>query len=398
MNKKAFAVCAGAFLGILMLGVAVAGINPANPGLPGVDTSLTGNDNNFYASLGTVTSNKGSVLCVACHTRNPAARTQYRVNKGGWNYVGSHFVTRNFADTAKGGGYTDGTSPKNVRRTTNNYIGDNVGQQNPGLMTVANGWYAMPQYGRLTAGVIDNNWPAGVAIGANAAQMICESCHNIVNNIGPNKLIATGFANGATTTGAGLDTKGTTTPVLCFGCHGAMDSGVNAEWQYHPVATGVTWVGTQHHRNSQGATGTGRYFGSATPLAGHNMGQMDPAYYTATQQMWAAGPGSLTAARALQWTGSRMKAVADNNQILSTTGGSQLLCTNCHRAHNTDSSVGATILMRGDLAISATTLIGLEPVPTSATNAYTGLTRMADQGGRGAAFNSTNSLCLTCHQ
>ncbi|MDD5760913.1 MAG: hypothetical protein PHP88_00180, partial [bacterium] len=95
----------------------------------------------------------------------------------------------------------------------------------------------------------------------------------------------------------------------------------------------------------------------------------------------------------------RVKAMNDNNQVRPSTG--QLLCTNCHRAHNADSSAGATILMRGDLAISATTLIGNEPVPAAAGTAYTGLARMADPndtGTRAGAINSTNALCLACHQ
>jgi hypothetical protein len=398
MKSKAIAILALVSLcGAAFLGAAFAGINPANPGLPNVDTSLTGTDNNFYASLGTVPGQRGSVMCVACHTRNPAARTAYRSTKANWNYVGSHFVTRDFTDTAKGGGYTDGTTPKNVRRTTNTYIADNVGQQNAGQMTVTNGWYGLPEFGRLTGGVIDNNY---TSVTTNAGQMICESCHNIVRNIGPAKLLATAFANGAATSGAGTDTKGTSTPVLCIGCHGRMDSNLNAEWQYHPIPTGTTWVGTQHHRNTVGSTGPANayYFGATAPSA-TNMAAMARADYTPTVQMWAAGPGTLVDHNPIVYTGSRMKTVADNNQIMPTpVTNQQLLCTHCHRAHNADSSAGATILMRGDLAISAYTLIGNHAVPAAATTAYTGVYRMQDAGGRASTINSTNALCLACHQ
>lgn len=405
MKSKAIALLALVSLGVLaFVGAAFAGINPASPGLPVVDTSLTGTDNNFYSSLGSaIPANYGSVMCVACHTRNPAARTLYRTNKTNWNYVGSHFVTRNFADTAKGGGYTDGTSPKNVRRGTNIYIADNA---TVGTMTIANGWYGAPRYGKLTAGAIDSDFVAdGVtAIGTSAAQMICESCHSIVKNIGPAKLLAIAFANGASNAtyigGVGTDTKGTVTPTLCIGCHGRMDAGVDAEWQYHPIQGGVTWAGTHHHRNSLGTTGLGVYFGSGTPTASHDMGRLDPAYYTPAVQMWAAGPGLLASGgRTIQWTGGRMLAsIVDNNQIMPTSTGSQLLCTNCHRGHNADSSAGATILMRGDLAISSATLIGNHAVPAAASTAYTGVYRMQDPGGRDAMVNSTNAMCLACHR
>jgi hypothetical protein len=113
--------------------------------------------------------------------------------------------------------------------------------------------------------------------------------------------------------------------------------------------------------------------------------------------MWAAGPGTLVDHNPIVYTGSRMKAINDNNQIRPT-GPSQLLCTNCHRGHNADSSAGATILMRGDLAINANSLIGNHAVPAGATTAYTGLYRMQEAGGRAAMVNSTNAMCLSCHQ
>jgi hypothetical protein len=399
MKSKAIAVLALVSLGVLAFaGAAFAGINPNTAGLPNVDTSLTGGDNNYYANLGAaVPGYRGSVMCVACHTRNPAARTAYRTNKANWNYVGSHFVTRDFNDTAKGGGYTDGTAPKNVRSTANKYIADNASTNNNGGMTIANGWYGAPEYGRLTAGTIDNNWVGTADMSANAAQMICNSCHSIVNNIGPAKLLASSFANGATTSGGTADTKGTVSAILCQGCHGDMNSGINNEWQYHPIRPGdPAWVGTQHHRNTQGTGTAGRYMGRATVYT-TNMAAMLRADYTSAQQMWAAGPGTLVDHNPIVYTGSRMKAINDNNQIRPT-GPSQLLCTNCHRAHNADSSAGATILMRGYLAINANSLIGNHAVPAGATTAYTGLYRMQEAGGRAAMVNSTNAMCLSCHQ
>jgi len=385
MNNKTIAILAVVTLCLAaLIGVAAAGINPATYGLPPVDFA-TG-DNNTYNLAVTVPGKQASAMCVKCHTRNPGYRTQYRATNG-INYLGSHFVTQFFNDTHPGGGYTDGN--KGVRTTTI-YMADN----STSSLTTTVGWYGTPKYGVLTGGIPDNSTTPRTATNP---QMICESCHNIIKNIGPAKLLATGFANGAAVSGAGTNTKGSTDPALCIGCHGRMDSGVNAEWKLHPDTAASPWVGTQHHRNT---SATSFYAGAGTPLNAANMGTMAAAYYTTAQQMWAVGPGSLTGSRALDYTtgappAGRISPMNDNNQIMPTAA--RLVCTNCHRAHNADSSAGATILMRGDLPYAANHL-GTGTVPTDNVTTYWGLRRMEDKGGRGAAFDTTNPLCLSCHQ
>jgi hypothetical protein len=316
-------------------------------------------------------------------------------------------------ETSKGGGYTDGSAPKD--RTTRKaggtiYMADNT----TGLLTVANGWYGIPKYGVLTGGIPDNTTLPRIAT---SPQLICESCHNIVRNIGPAKLLAYGMANGTATSGSTGAAKGAQVPVLCIGCHGDMDSSINAEWQLHPLQGGETWVGTQHHRNTAGATpppyagyGTDGANGNILPGT-HNMGVVNASYYGVpplsgqainggSNQMWADGRGMLgTAAyadHALNFAAAgntRMKPMADNNQV-QPNAATQLLCTNCHRAHNADSSAGATILMRGS---DTATAMGTGTVASSVATAHYGVRRMEDKGGRSAAFNSTNPLCLACH-
>lgn len=414
MNKKIFAILAVVSLSMAALtGVVVAGINPATFGLPNVDLAVT--DNSFY-NVGSVTGVPGkqaSVMCVACHTRNPSARTAYAPPTTGAkaDYMGSHFVTRTFADTSKGGGYSDGSATPTIKLRANRsaaasaiYMADNTSGAitGTGAGDIATRWMGLPKYGYLNGGVPDNTYTPRPGT---TAQMICESCHNIVHNIGPAKLLAIGFANGAVV--GTPTTKGTQTSVLCVGCHGNMNADLNAEWQLHPLTAG-TWNGTQHHRNTSGATPI--YLGSGTPIppATHDMGVMDRAYYGvggvggqniggSLYQMWAAGAGTLGATRAINYTTNteRMKTMADNNQIQPSA--SSVTCTNCHRAHNADGTAGATILMRGTTAF--TTAMGTGPVPDLTTaNAPRGLYRMEDKGGRGAAFNSTNPLCLGCHQ
>ena len=411
MNKTAVAILAVyAFTAALLAGVAVAGINPANFGLPSVQ--LATGDNNFYNLAVAVPGGQASVMCVACHSRNPGRHDAYRVTNG-FGYMGSHFVTLSFAanETSKGGGYSDGSGAK-ARATRGAagaatiYMADNT----TGLLIPANGWYGLPKYGVLTATIPDNTT---LPRAATSPQLICESCHNIVKNIGPAKLLAYGMANGTATSGTTGPAKGTQVPVLCIGCHGDMDSSLNAEWQLHPLQTGETWVGTQHHRNTDGATPP-VYAGAGTDIAPatHDMGVVNAGYYGATliqsgqqigggsNQMWAPGRGQLgTSAEpdhALSWTATgltRMKGLADNNQI-QPNAATQLLCTNCHRAHNADSSAGATILMRGS---DVATAMGTGTVANSVATAYLGVRRMEDKGGRNAAFNSTNPLCLACH-
>ena len=412
MNKKIFAILAVVSLSLAVLtGVAVAGINPVTYGLPPVD--LTASDNSFYSmTVAAVPGRQGSVMCVACHTRNPSARIAYTPPTTGAkvDYMGSHWVTRTFADTSKGGGYSDGSTTPAIKLRANRsaagtaiYMADNTSGAITGNVVgdVPTRWFGRPKYGVLTGGVPDNTFDPRTGTGQ---QMVCESCHNIVRNIGPAKLLATGFANGATTSSGA---KGTQVSVLCVGCHGNMNADLNAEWQLHPLTAG-TWGGTQHHRNTSGATPL--YLGSATPIAvgTHDMGAMNVAYYgtggvggqtiaAAQYQMWAAGAGTLGATRAINYTTNteRMKTMADNNQIQPSA--SSLTCTNCHRAHNADGTAAGTILMRGTLAFTTPMGTGALPDLTTA-NAPRGLFRMEDKGGRGGAFNSTNPLCLGCHQ
>ncbi len=368
-----------------------AGINPATLNLPAVQLITT--DNNFYNRSDLVPGARASVMCVACHTRNPSARTFYRQTRNDFTLIGSHWVTSNFADTSAEGGYSDGTAPK-VRPATlpgaRNYFADNTGTN----MTVANGWYGAPKYGYLNGSVIDNT-----NLRATGTQLICESCHNIVRNIGPAKLLATGFANGGAAQSTLLPgVPALNTPVLCIGCHSDMDAGVNKEWQFHPLTTG-TWGGTHHHRNTPG---TAVYLGAGAVLAGDSgMQNMTATDYNQvlggnTFQLWAAGPGQLTGTRALSWTANpaRIKPLAgsDNGQIGPRS--TNLMCTNCHRAHNAESVAGATILMRG----TDTAQIGAGTAPTGASDSWRGTTRMNDRGGRGAAFTNTNPLCMACHR
>lgn len=384
----------GVALAVLLAGAAYAGINPANPGLPALDLSLS-QDNNFFGINDTsVAGNQGSVMCVKCHTRNPGARTQIGYTGSGQNWRGSHFVTLNYNDTSEGGGYDDGTNTgKNVSRTN---------RAANRFYTAANAtaWAANPEYGVLASA--DNVGVNSTDPNAVAAQMICESCHNIVRNVGANKLLARGSAND--------------NALLCVGCHGDMDPVISAEWMYHP-ADNAAWTGTAHHRNSHSTDADTYYYGAAADLAqtAYDMIALQRAYWTGNNQMWSVNYGILasggrTIGATTGWTQERMNQGGyDNVNTVNTVtglgvspagnltgmGAGVLICTNCHRAHNATSSTGATILLRGT---DTTTQMGDIAEQLSNANAYLGLQRMQDKGGRLGAFNSLNPLCLACHR
>ena len=125
---------------------------------------------------GTFDNNNYSAVCVACHTRNPSART---ADPAGF---GSHFIY---------GGAALLTGNKGLEKLTPWIAGGSS------------------RYGRTG----DNVNLVG-AVG----EMICESCHNMRLNSGPNKLLVN-------------DNETTDPSALCEGCHARTGPG-------HHIMTG----------------------------------------------------------------------------------------------------------------------------------------------------------------
>lgn len=403
--RKSLILLTGILIGCLP-GLLFAGINPNNVGLVTVNVDLVNpsNDCNFYSQgLGTaVANNNGSVMCVACHTRNPANITAPDLTKNANHHMaGSHFVTGDFKDTNRGGGYSDG---RGARNATGTYI---YMAKNPPIG--ATGWRNFPRYGKLAAnGTIDNDIIADGAANLDGAQMICYSCHSMKYNTSTNARL---LANGARNDNA----------FLCISCHGDMDAEIAAEWEMHPGPAG-TWGSTHHHRNSHSVDADTYYKGSVTQLKTtgsaplHNMGVVDENYYGQARadgklmQMWAAGKGMLTGSHDLRWTGDRMVGAAPNSGSINPTtnktgvGGGTLICTNCHAGHFGESSTGATVLLRGGTVTESVKMAsGVKPLAVSSggsgNTGYEGVKRMNERGGRAATFNvNTNPNCLTCHK
>jgi len=180
--------------------LAVAGLNPADPGLPTV------------SAYGESIANNGmSAMCVACHNRTP-----YGTAAGA---SGTHFVFGGAGLlTNSGGGYTGSYSKGGAVRDAGQYF-------HIGAWTTS-GIYS--KYGNDTANVSATNAPAGTVgyelatQGVAAAtltgyEIICESCHNIVVNVaGGNNLVdSPGDA-------PGNQFRDSAVATLCVGCHGWM--------------------------------------------------------------------------------------------------------------------------------------------------------------------------------
>jgi hypothetical protein len=203
MNRWIMGTCVAAMLAAVP---AMAGLNPADPGLPLAD--------GFVAATA---SNGGSSMCVDCHTANPlAARTYAGAAKYAWqtahaDFLGSHFVG---LGTNSGGGITNagaGLAP----RTGGEYFQTAAWTTSGGFSKYMN-----------AAGdsvIADNSLQANVAVVgvANTDHITCESCHSIVVNVaGGRNLLGGGATDGSGTQVAGKiggDNTG-----ICEECHGDM--------------------------------------------------------------------------------------------------------------------------------------------------------------------------------
>jgi len=390
-----------AFLFLLIVAGANAGINPNVPGLPNATA---------WGRTG-IANNGASGMCVDCHTANPSnralrwygnangARTGSRSLTGmqTTDSAGTHWV--NPTGTNTGGGYAGNKA--GAVRTTGEY-------EKITLWTAWNGG-TPPNTTTSKYATADNVSTGGFQASDNTDRaptrggMICESCHNIIKNAqsGGETIDATNFPGNrkllkwATNNGSGD---------LCAGCHGNMDRMINNdEGNYFANQT----TGRDHHRNTQGPnTGSGNNaYGGTIAAFGENMAQIDKTWYdnnvTLQGKMWAVSSGLLTGLpRALSFN------PANNAGILATpltTGDitlfnnvNTLTCSQCHRAHMANTAGGSLIVKTGT---------GAPVIGTGDTNfpswGSAGLVRQSDKGNP-ATFSTkmlqaNGKLCAGCH-
>lgn len=364
---------------------AFAGIGPTR-GLPTVTVSGTNAQKWVPSDSGltnsAVTMNNGSVMCVDCHTRNPSTHAPPASFPGGTyslNFVGSHFVTRTFADTNTGGGYAGAVS--GIRATNNFYV------KRDAAWTTTN---RMSKYGRIVSGSLlsDNT----IGDGTTGRQMICESCHNLTRNFGRYKLLAS-----VDNAYLAADSN------LCAGCHGDMRMGLNNEPSYFDNTT----AGNQHHRHYQPET----LYGGASSAAAHTSERIanEAAYYGPPSKLWAASYGQLTGLpRNAVYTsatnpGIKNVTAATDWGMIHVDNNATLYCLTCHRAHNAVSSTAGLILKTGD---NTSYTWGGSAIPTSNSPAsgdtWQALRRQSDFGDPTVFTNrlirDDRPLCNGCHQ
>ncbi len=327
-TKQVLAVLCASFLAA----PALAGINPASPGLPVADTS---NNNNASTYTGfTAPNNQASAMCVDCHTVQPKA--------GGSHYVNA---TSTAGATNSGGSGIDATGAITPR--------DNGAYFKVSLWT-ANGSTGAATYSKYRntsdQSVVPDNTVAGVTTAVTDATLsnyadydiICESCHNIViNDAGGNNLLE-----------AQVDNEWEDTPVadLCVGCHGFMYTD-----QVVQSASGLAnWGDARNANEVAGGTarkGNNEYHwvkGAARPQNHHVMtGDVINATQASLMVLWTdndvvgytSSPISNT-----QSGGTYPQRATWLNGLTKPTGGG-LNCTNCHApAHGQGASPAASIL------------------------------------------------------
>lgn len=379
-------------LGVLALGVGIAfaGINPGNVGLPTVLPASMGLDG-YANTISPIDNNKGSAMCVDCHGRNPSRHVTGAVN----TRIGSHWVTKSFLDTGSSGGYPgDGGKAS----TNGRYL-----HRGPWSRTTADNnissTLGLSKYGLISGTTVQPNLvpPTATSTVDNTYQIICESCHNIVRNVGDNKLLAVAGANWD---------NGTTNfyygAVLCVGCHGDMSDGINNEAPYFAAAGNP-----QDHHVNDITQGLATEFYRGTGASNRTMNIIDNAFYTAAR-MWAVQPGMLSGlARSYAFTpaqdpGIKAAPITVTNGLAVGASGT-LHCNNCHRPHNAVSSTGSLIIQAGRSGTPTDFTFGLLPVPatTGALDADGVMVRQRDKGSPKTFANKLiqddNGLCAGCH-
>jgi hypothetical protein len=302
---------------------------------------------------------------------------------------GSHWVTLNFQDSSTHGGYPDANANKNTTAIAGEYIHRGPWSGSASGPRLSSG---TSRYSSISSGVVVNYEPGAAgtidntAGNANNTQIICESCHSIVKNIGPKKLLAQAIPNHTS-----VDNGAS----LCIGCHADMRTEVNNEPRYFDDASGAQ----DHHRNA-GPTVTGfasLYTGTSTLGAGSfSMNQLDlNGWDNNTLRYWSIGPGELSSIS----TTERDIIVGTVNVTngVETSSSGDLHCQSCHRAHNAVSSTGSLIVQRG----SSDTSFGLL---TTGDSDYSTHGWVQNQRLKGTPTSSSNKLisdeqglCIGCH-
>ena len=307
----------------LLAGPALAGLDPANPGLPSVTDAAFG---------AAVVNNQISAMCVDCHTVAPKPAP-----------AGSHYV-----NTLAGGETNSGGSGINAAGA--------IAARDDGAYFKITLWDAAgaggmswpSKYGNAYVSTV-NQLPTGVtSMNATVAaitggmDLICESCHNIVGNEdGGNNLLEVQPGN---------EWEDTSTAELCVGCHGFMYSNDATVLASH---AGDANVGDGRNANevSGGNKGNNEYHwvqGTAYPQSHHVMtGDNISAAKATAAALWTDNLIIAYADHATDntYAGGTLPQRAAWVNLNKPTAAGDLSCTSCHTpAHGFNASPAASIL------------------------------------------------------
>jgi hypothetical protein len=322
----------------------LAGINPASPGLPRADTSRAAGGYTGFTAL----NNGASSMCVDCHTIQPKA--------GGSHYVNATTT----AGATNSGGSGIGAAGTIVTRDNGAYF--KAALWNTGRPSGTTGSAGLSKYGSITSAtsavsVSTDNTVVGVktttTVAASALDtydIICESCHNIVQNeAGGNNLLDTQPNN---------EWEDTPVAEICVMCHGFMYT-THAANTTAPANAAYSVTGVNANEVAGGHKSNNEYHwikGVAYPQNHH--------------VMTGDNIDSARAAAGLLWTDNLIVSYTDqpidNTSVLGTypqkadwtplnkpSNIGWLSCTNCHTpAHGFNGSPAASILRNATYTVA----------------------------------------------
>ena len=379
-------------LGTLALstGAAVAGMNPNDFGLAG----------------GTAVYNTAkSRMCVECHSTVPGNTAA--------NQRGTHFVVGNNTDQTRTGGGWVGNSKAGVRMNAAYF---RVAQWPVG------GTYS--KYGgdgadntSYYSGATDNQagLAKALAVGSatyNTAEIICESCHNVVKNVaGGNNLVAP-MTSATYTANNGDNTQVTPAEAgneatLCVGCHGFMYSAAGGPVAAPTAAIGGRLADTRNNidgtsnkrdNNHQHFINGSAYNQNHHVMTGDTISANVAAaglYWADTllkdlggQSGWAAdAPISNVPSASVPLRGTMPMRAAWLDGKAKPAAAGNLSCLNCHSGpHSGETTVGASILRDGGA-----------PAPINGTNTFAtpAIARLGEGTRDWLTFNDPN-YCNDC--
>lgn len=384
-----------------LAGVSFAAIGPGK-GLP---ASWTFSADKGYGTVG-IARNGASAMCVECHTANPSQTLMQISDNGALTFDntitvngGSHFVINKAADanvygtTHSGGGHAG--SFGDAARDAGEYLRG---------APWTNGGNS--KFGSGTALTSVTELGVGFAVGT--ADMICESCHSLVQNVSNGANVTTG--DNDLLLGVYLDNQ---KDGLCTGCH-AQDEAATGRQAFHAINNLKNFNGAArkfHHvmtgdtidpwNDYAGGIDTQRWAPSFSTILGQgwctttNKFKSDATSRGTAQTI--ASPDTTTPTFRDKCNITGTGTLADTvpftlGDIRITSAANPVNCSNCHRPHNAQTAAGAHIFRLGNNTMS---FPGQPAAGDWANDLYKGIRRQADTTGK--IYGEYRALCMGCH-